>query len=147
MKSSLGGYICGMRQFGRFKCPDSHEFLVDSYFRNKRLSCWRIVNSEKAGLIFNIWSALILTVKRIRGFSKVFNSVVARIAVYVINKAVRKLSINIQPREPMAVIRLTANMHFDVSVTVKTSGTFSDPVYDATGRRFQPSKFASVGVV
>lgn len=72
-------------------------------------------NPEKAGFVMALWATLILPILAFRRLAEIIESVVASIAIYVVDMAIRPNAFDVKPRKPVRPIEMSIYPDDDIA--------------------------------
>ena len=142
MERALGSQVGGVSGFLGFKCTKINLFARDIYLcfpLTKTMS-----NAKQTGLAVGVWSVLILNVLRVYRLSQIYDAIIKRFAINVIDLIRRPFPVYVQPRESVSAITFIANMDAQVSMIVMSGDS---PDAHMIVPRLAPSKNASLWIV
>ena len=135
-----------MRFFGRIKPANDGLYAVGANPRTPPFAAFKFRHAQKPpGLVAGMCSFLVLNVARRRNIAKVAKSIVARIAVNVVNVARGPCAGHVKPRQPIGSVPSFINA--DNAVTFGPNVPGNGPRNNFTARFDAPSKAPCFGVV
>ena len=135
-----------MRFFRRIKPANNGLYAVGANSRSPSFATPKLRHPQKPpGLVTGVCSFLVLNVARRRNITKVAKSIVARVAVNVINGTRRPRTGHIKPRQPISSV--ASFIDANNSVSFRFGIPSNHPRNNFTARFDAPSKAPCFGIV
>lgn len=135
-----------MRFFGRIKPANDGLYAVGANSRSPSFATFKFRHAQKPpGLVAGMCSFLVLNVARRRNIAKVAKSIVARIAVNVVNVARGPCAGHVKPRQPIGSVPSFVNS--DSCVSFRLGIPSNRPRNNFTAHFDAPSKAPCFGIV
>jgi len=125
VKFCFGFEICFLRFVGIIKIAKMYFSSVYDDSGAKFIFTRPPLNAKYPGPVVFVRPTLVVKVFTHRGFTKVGDSVVCRVAVYMVDQFLRKFAIHIKPRKAMGLIPSIPNDYMTPSFATTGSGYIS----------------------
>ena len=130
--------------FGAVKIPKMDFFSIYNYACAKLVFTRAPLNAKYPGSIVFMGDPLIMQILTHSGFAKICYAVVSRVAVDMIDKLIRELSVNVQPGKAVSFVSSVADN--DVATTFRSACSSNiTNLCPSTG--YPPNKIPSIWVV
>ena len=145
MDSFFSVQVCLMRFFGGFKIPNQGLYAVGTNTSAPAFSSNMPRYTQQTTLVSFMRLCLVLYVVGSRYISKVFNSIVRRIAVYMVNIVHRPSAIDVHPSKSMRSVAFT--FQWNNKIRIPIFSTSYSPNLNSSISAFFPTKYTRIRVV
>ena len=144
MKLCLSVEIRFLRVFHSIKVSKVYFFPRHNNSGAEFVLGWAPLNAKNPGFVVLMRTALVVQILAHRCFAQIYNSIVCRVAVNVVDKFLRPFAVNVKPRESVRFVSCVPNNYVPPPLTPRSSGDVADLCSSA---RYLPYKFPCLGVV
>ena len=136
MQSAFSLKIGSMGEFWRNKVTNKNNAPININCSSVRLLhnvlAFPFVNSKNACSAIASCGSLVLHISPVGNLTKIFNPVIGTLAINVVKKTIREHAVDVQPCQPMGLVRDGINVDVDVPVVIQVTSRTASQCHAAT---------------